>query len=294
MRSALPLTLVLTRFTETGGLSPEDRSDPETRSVATVTALRNRLTNRPAADPSGIRRYRVVWVCAAVIVAAVSIYHLLPSGPANGPGQSAPAAKITQPETESGARPPAPPAAPAARDDAVAAAPAPLPPAAASAPDVQPKPAVHAAETNPAPTAPQPSPAALAPSAGAPEPPAQASAEKIIPKASSGMKLVELVVCRRVSKHQSTGPQTFFRYGRSEKPHVWMTVYARHPPRKLTHVYFQDGREHCKVPLTIRHPRTRTWSRLTIDSAKFAGSWRVAVVTESGEVLGEAFFEVGP
>lgn len=291
MRSALPLTLVLTRFTETGGLSPEDRSDPETRSVATVTALRNRLANRPPADPSGIRRYRMVWVCAAVIVAAVSIYQLFPSGPANGPEKRPPAAKITQPQTGSGARAPAPPAA---RDDTVAAAPAPLPPAAASAPAVQPKPAVHATETIPAPTAPQPSPAALAPTAEAPEPPAQANAEKIFPKASSGVKLVELVVCRSVSKHQSTGPQTFFRYGQSEKPHVWMTVYARHPPLKLTHVYFQDGREHCRVPLAIRHPRTRTWSRLTIDSAKFAGSWRVAVVTERGEVLGEAFFEVGP
>ncbi|MFO7494915.1 MAG: DUF2914 domain-containing protein [Desulfobacterales bacterium] len=290
MRSALPLTFVLTGFDENGGFSPEDRSDPDARSVATVTALRTRLVNRPPAGRSGTRRYWFFGVCAALIAVAAFAYLLFPPGPGDGPGQSGPAARTAQPAIASPPQAPEAPADPTTAGDAVAVA----PPAAAPAAGALEKPALHAAETIPAPTAPQPSPAAPAPTAAAPMPPAQPSAKTIPPKTSSGLKLVELVVCREVSGRRSVGPQRHFRYGQSEKPHVWMTVYARQPPRKLTHVYFHDGRRHVTVPLAIRHPRTRTWSRLTIDSAAFAGSWRVAVMTENGEQLGEAFFEVGP
>jgi hypothetical protein len=289
MRSPLYLTLVLTRFDDGNGASRQDRSDPEARSVATVTALRARLTQRPPARPGGARCPWLLGAGAAVIAAALIAYLFFPAGPADGPGQDGRGATNAQQEIASSARVPAAP--PAARQEAATAAPAPTPPPATPAPEVQEKPALQAAETSPTPTAPQPAPAADAAPATPPAPP---KAEKIPPQSPEGLKLVDLVVCREVSGRRSVGPQTYFRYGRSVKPHVWMTVYARQPPRKLTHVYFQDGREHVRVPLAIRHPRTRTWSRLTIDSAKFAGSWRVAVVTENGEQLGEVFFEVGP
>lgn len=289
MRSPLYLTLVLTRFDDDNGASREDRSDPEARSVATVTALRARLTQRPPARPGGAHRPWLFGAGAAVIAAALITYLLFPAGPVDGPGQNGRGATTAPQEIASSAREPAAPAA--AREEAAAAAPAPTPPTAAPAVEVPEKPALQAAETTPTPAAPQPAPAADATPATPPPPP---KAEKIPPQSAEGLKLVDLVVCREVSGRRSVGPQTYFRYGQSVKPHVWMTVYARQPPRKLTHVYFQNGREHVRVPLAIRHPRTRTWSRLTIDSAKFAGSWRVAVVTENGEQLGEVFFEVGP
>ena len=289
MRSPLYLSLVLTRFDDDNGASREDRSDPEARSVATVTALRARLTQRPPARPGGARRPWLFGAGAALIAAALITYLLFPAGPPDGPGQNGRGATNAPQEIASSAREPTTPAV--AREEAAAAAPAPTPPAAAPAVEVPEKPALQVAETTPTPAAPQPAPAADATPATPPAPP---KAEKIPPQSAEGLKLVDLVVCREVSGRRSVGPQTYFRYGQSVKPHVWMTVYARQPPRKLTHVYFQDGREHVRVPLAIRHPRTRTWSRLTIDSAKFAGSWRVAVVTENGEQLGEVFFEVGP
>jgi hypothetical protein len=289
MRSPLYLTLVLARFDDSDDASPEDRSDPDARSVATVTALRVRLAKRPPAGSGGARRPWLFGAGAAVIVAALIAYLIFPSGQADGPGPGGPAATSAQREMASSARGPA--TTPAARQEAATAAPAPTPPAAPPAPEVQEKPALQAPETGPAPASPQPAPALdIAPAT----PPAPPKVEKIPPQSAEGLKLVDLVVCREVSGRRSVGPQTYFRYGQSVKPHVWMTVYARKPPRKLTHVYFQDGRRHIAVPLAIRHPRTRTWSRLTIDSAKFAGSWRVAVVTENGEQLGEVFFEVGP
>ena len=291
MRSPLSLTLVLARFDGSDGASREDRNDPDARSVATVTALRTRLAKRPPAGGAGKHRYRLFGVCATVIAAALIGYLLLPSGQTDSPGQGGRNATNTQQEVASNTRVPAAPAA--APEEAAAVAPAPSPPAAAPTAKGKEKPALHAAETRPTPTAPQPAPAPAADTAPT-APPAQSSAKKIPPKTAEGVKLVDLVVCREVSRRRGVEPQTYFRYGQSVKPHVWMTVYARQPPRKLTHVYYHDGREHIRVPLAIRHPRTRTWSRLTIDSAKFAGSWRVAVVAENGEQLGEVFFEVGP
>jgi hypothetical protein len=289
MRSPLYLTLVLARFDGSDGASPEDRSDPDARSVATVTALRARLTQRPPTGPGGARRPWLFGAGAAVIAAALIIYLIFPAGQADGPGKNDPAATSAPREMASSARVAAAP--PATRPEPATAAPAPTPPAAPPAPEVQEKPALQAAATTPTPASPQPAPA---PEVAPAPPPAPPKAEKTPPQSAAGLKLVDLVVCREVSGRRSVGPQTYFSYGQSVKPHVWMTVYARRPPRKLTHVYFQDGREHVRVPLAIRHPRTRTWSRLTIDSAKFAGSWRVAVVTENGEQLGEVFFEVGP
>lgn len=290
MRSPLYLTLVLTTFDDNNDASPEDRSDPDARSVATVTALRARLNQRPTAGPGGARRPWLFGAGAAVIAAALIAYLVFPSGQADGPGPGGPTVTSAPREMASSARVAAAP--PATRPEPARAAPAPPPPAAPPAsPEVQENPALQAAETTPTPASPQPAPA---PEVAPATPPAPPKAEKIRPQGAEGLKLVDLLVCREVSGRRSVGPQTYFRYGQSVKPHVWMTVYARRPPRKLTHVYFQDGREHVRVPLAIRHPRTRTWSRLTIDSAKFTGSWRVAVVTENGEQLGEVFFEVGP
>lgn len=289
MRSMLPLTLVLTQFDGNEGVSQDDYADPETRSVETVTALRSRLTQRAPAAPEGGGRYRLVWVFAALIVAVASGYLLFPSGPAGGPDHHPPVAKKASPApalTPKKAEPPAAPEAPgepAAAGETAAVA----PPKAATAQNAPQNQAAAEAEPFPAPPQTASSPAPTLP------PPAQAE-DKTTPKAFSTPKLTQLVVCRQVNDRQAVGPKTYFSYKLTEKPHVWMTVHARDLPQTLKHIYFHDGRQYVEVPLAIRHPRTRTWSNISLGSADLAGSWRVVVVAENGEELGEAFFEVGP
>ncbi|MBU1170038.1 MAG: DUF2914 domain-containing protein [Proteobacteria bacterium] len=109
-----------------------------------------------------------------------------------------------------------------------------------------------------------------------------------------GILISEMVVCSRVEKRQYVLPKTIFSMGEGISPVVWMVVMADHPPLTLTHVYYVNGQEYCKVPLKIAYPRTRTWSHVTLNLKKHLGAWRVDVMTDTGETLDSVEFSVVP
>ena len=59
----------------------------------------------------------------------------------------------------------------------------------------------------------------------------------------------------------------------------------------INHIWYYEGRQMAKVPLSIEGPRWRTWSskRMVED---WTGSWRVEAVDPDGNLLSSQTFEV--
>jgi hypothetical protein len=138
--------------------------------------------------------------------------------------------------------------------------------------------------------------------AAAQAPAAEASPTETPPTAANGptdapaaqIRIGQSLSCRGVRAHQCRQPQSSFALHEHNQPHVWMVVYSQTVPHTLIHVYYHEGQKYCEVPLIIAHPRTRTWSRVTLDRPAHLGAWRVEIVAEDGEVLDRVAFRVSP
>ena len=143
---------------------------------------------------------------------------------------------------------------------------------------------------------------AVPPAAAAQAPAAEASPAETPPIAANGptntpaaqIRIGQSLSCRGVRAHQCRQPQSSFALHEHNQPHVWMVVYSQTVPHTLTHVYYHEGQKYCEVPLLIAHPRTRTWSRVTLNRPAHLGAWRVEIVAEAGEVLDRVAFRVSP
>ena len=143
---------------------------------------------------------------------------------------------------------------------------------------------------------------AVSPAAAAQAPAAEASPAETPPTVANGptdtlaarIRIGQSLSCRGVRAHQCRQPQSRFALHEHNQPHVWMVVYSQTVPHTLTHVYYHEGQKYCEVPLVIAHPRTRTWSRVTLNRPTHLGSWGVEIVTEGGEVLDRVAFRVSP
>ncbi|WP_300457131.1 DUF2914 domain-containing protein [Desulfobacula sp.] len=108
----------------------------------------------------------------------------------------------------------------------------------------------------------------------------------------SDIHISEIVTCSSVRARQYVSARTTFSLKKGLTPMVWMTVLSDSPPFTLYHVYYVNGRRHCRIPLKIRHPRMRTWSNITLSSRDHVGKWRVEVMTENGVKLDQIEFSV--
>lgn len=186
--------------------------------------------------------------------------------------------------------------------------------------EVQEKPAAAVAVVNPAVATPaeEPDPPPRLASAGETEasPPSVATLSFAVPPAAAAqdpaaetppttanrptdalaaqIRIGQSLSCRGVRAHQCRQPQSSFALHEHNQPHVWMVVYSQTVPHTLTHVYYHEDQKYCEVPLGIAHPRTRTWSRVTLDRPTHLGAWRVEIVAEDGEVLDRVAFRVSP
>lgn len=117
-------------------------------------------------------------------------------------------------------------------------------------------------------------------------------------KSPGGIRIARLVPCLQVKDRQYISPQTEFSIETDGRPDVWVWMDVRSEKNKLPytlrHVYFFNNRKYASVTLNIRYPRMRTWSNLTLENDKYAGKWRVEVVTENGQKISRADFTVVP
>jgi hypothetical protein len=68
-------------------------------------------------------------------------------------------------------------------------------------------------------------------------------------------------------------------------------VKGAYTPTHINHIWYYEGRQMAKVPLSIEGPHWRTWSskRMVED---WTGSWRVEAVDPDGNLLSSQTFEV--
>ncbi len=115
---------------------------------------------------------------------------------------------------------------------------------------------------------------------------------------AEGIRIAEIVACKRVENRQPVAPRTVFSLEKDNGPDVWVWMDVRSDkqrlPHTLKHVYYVDGRKYATVALSIAYPRMRTWSNITVKSPDLVGQWRVAVVTDQGETMGQVEFTVIP
>lgn len=109
---------------------------------------------------------------------------------------------------------------------------------------------------------------------------------------SSGIQISEMVACISIDGRQYVSPQTVFSLKDNPKSYVWMNVLSENQPFSLTHVYYINGKKYCEVPLQVHYPRMRTWSNVTLTRPEHIGTWRVDVITENGERIGQTWFDV--
>jgi hypothetical protein len=111
-----------------------------------------------------------------------------------------------------------------------------------------------------------------------------AAAQKEPPK---GLSVEKAVVATSVENHEPVGEATEFEASVG-KVYCWTKVVAETVPTKIKHVWYVDDKQVSEIPLDVNYPSTRTWSTKTI----WAGSWRVDVTDEAGNVLTSVNFTV--
>ncbi|WP_020587428.1 DUF2914 domain-containing protein [Desulfobacter curvatus] len=124
----------------------------------------------------------------------------------------------------------------------------------------------------------------------------KAAPKKTLPKivSSTDVTIQELVICRSIKNRQYMSPENRFSMANDARPVVWtwMNVLTDKPPQVLSHIYYLNGKRFCRVILPAPYPRTRTWSKVTLNKPAHAGSWRVDVVNSSGQVIARTDFTV--
>lgn len=109
-------------------------------------------------------------------------------------------------------------------------------------------------------------------------------------------RIVRIISCTDVSNLNFVSPTDVFSMSKDKNPVIWMDVSSEKKilPYTLKHVYFVNGRKYCTVPLKIRYPRMRTWSRITLRYGYQVGKWRVDVVDDKGTIIETKEFTVTP
>ncbi|MFP4533181.1 MAG: DUF2914 domain-containing protein [Desulfobacterales bacterium] len=113
-----------------------------------------------------------------------------------------------------------------------------------------------------------------------------------------GIRIAKILACRKVENKQYVSPGTEFSIQEGSRPEVWVWMDVRSDksrlPYLLRHEYYFNGQKYAAVVLDVKYPRMRTWSNITLDHEKYAGDWRVEVVTADKQKIAEAQFTVTP
>ncbi len=104
------------------------------------------------------------------------------------------------------------------------------------------------------------------------------------------------LACKDVKQRKFIKEQYIFSVAEDNTPVIWMVAKSKNVPQIIKHIYYFKGKKYCEVPLSIKYPRTRTWSYVTLDrdSPRHTGSWRVDIVKKDGKILKQIKFKVVP
>ena len=124
------------------------------------------------------------------------------------------------------------------------------------------------------------------------EQPAQEQMKETAPAAAPeqpALVLEEIQICTGVEDRQPTGVGTVFPDDLG-KLYCFTKIGGAMGTAYVYHVWYFGDTEIARVKLPVKSPSWRTWSSKMLNMG--LGSGRVEVVSESGEILGKAEFEI--
>jgi hypothetical protein len=116
------------------------------------------------------------------------------------------------------------------------------------------------------------------------------STAKTEPAKTATLQVSKIACGTAVADRELQGQDSVFTET-TEKVYCWAMITGGSDGTSISFVWYHDGKEVTKVPLSANYPRTRTWSYKSM----FAGSkgdWKVEVVDASNNVLGTTSFKV--
>jgi len=146
-------------------------------------------------------------------------------------------------------------------------------------------------DTTSAVTQEQPAAVAQEPAAVAQEKPAAVAQEKpaAVAQEKSALVLEEIHICSAVEDRQPSGVGTVFPDG-VDKIYCFTKIGGAEDTAYVYHVWYFGNNEIARVKLPIKSKSWRTWSSKKLNMG--LGNGHVEIVSESGEILGKAEFEI--
>jgi Protein of unknown function (DUF2914) len=128
--------------------------------------------------------------------------------------------------------------------------------------------------------------------AAAQEQPAKEQMKETAPAAvqkQPALVLEEIHICTGVENRQPSGVGTIFPDDLG-KIYCFTKIGGAEGAAYIYHVWYFGDKEIARVKLPVKSPSWRTWSFKTLNMG--LGNGRVEVVSESGDILGKAEFEI--
>lgn len=97
---------------------------------------------------------------------------------------------------------------------------------------------------------------------------------------------------RGIEKHEPVEPADIFPADVG-RVYLWTKIAVEPVPTDIKHVWYHGDKKIAEVPLTIKYPRTRTYSYKTIPP-DMSGQWKVEVVDSRGKVLDTLHLTIEP
>ncbi|MFA6092915.1 MAG: DUF2914 domain-containing protein [Elusimicrobiota bacterium] len=117
----------------------------------------------------------------------------------------------------------------------------------------------------------------------------QARAQQDAGKAEPQVAVVRNAVCTAVRDREPVLPVSGAADFKAGRLYFW-TELRTTPPASVKHRWSREGRQVFEIVLSAKHARTRTWSSVEA----IPGSWKVEILSGTGEVLKSAEFKVVP
>jgi hypothetical protein len=105
-----------------------------------------------------------------------------------------------------------------------------------------------------------------------------------------GIEVARMVLCGGIEGREPYNPSEDFTPD-VNRVYCFTEIRNAGSPRTITHRWYFEGRLMAEVPLDVEGERFRTWSSKQVTPGT-AGEWRVEVVDEAGEPLGDITFRV--
>jgi len=108
---------------------------------------------------------------------------------------------------------------------------------------------------------------------------------------AGGISAEEMVFATAVEDREPVGTGASFPAS-VEKIYCFSRIAGVTEPTTITHVWFFNDNEMARVDLTVNGSPWRTWSSKTM-LPEWAGTWRVDIVSPSGDLLSSLEFILG-